>query len=145
MRRPVRKRYRELIVSLVIAMHNERDNVEAKLRNCFELDYPPDKLQVIVSLDAPTDGTDVLVRDYADKGVDVACSAVHRGKATAVNRGVAFAKGEVVLFADARQRFEENAIPELVANFADESVWAVSGELVLLDECGREASDSLGA
>jgi cellulose synthase/poly-beta-1,6-N-acetylglucosamine synthase-like glycosyltransferase len=92
-RRPVRKRYREPSVSLVIAMHNEKDNVEAKLRKCFELDYPPDKLQVIESLDAPTDGTDVLVRDYADKGVDVVCSAVHRGKATAVNRGVAIAKG----------------------------------------------------
>jgi len=43
------------------------------------------------------------------------------------------------------QRFEKNAIRELVANFADESVGAVPGELVLLDECGREASDSLGA
>jgi len=49
---PIRKRYQEPSVSLVIAMHNERDNVEAKLRNGFELDYPPDKLQVIVSLDA---------------------------------------------------------------------------------------------
>jgi cellulose synthase/poly-beta-1,6-N-acetylglucosamine synthase-like glycosyltransferase len=85
------------------------------------------------------------VRDYTDKGVDVVYSAVHRGKATAVNRGVAIAKGEILLFADARQRFEKNAIRELVANFADDSVGAVSGELVLLDECGREASESLGA
>jgi cellulose synthase/poly-beta-1,6-N-acetylglucosamine synthase-like glycosyltransferase len=99
-RRPVRKRYREPSVSLVIAVHNEKNNVEAKLRNCFELDYAPDKLQVIVSLDAPTDGTDVLVRDYTDKGVDVVYSAVHRGKATVVNRGVAIAKGDVLLFAD---------------------------------------------
>ena len=49
---PIRKRYQESSVSFVIAMQNERDNVEAKLRNGFELDYPPDKLQVIVSLDA---------------------------------------------------------------------------------------------
>jgi len=70
---------------------------------------------------------------------------VHRGKATAVNRGVAIAKGEILLFADARQRFARNANRELVANFADESVGAVSGELVLLDECAKEASDSVGA
>ncbi len=143
--RPVRKRYQEPSVSLVIAMRNERGNVQAKLRNCFELDYPPDKLQVIVSLDAPTDGTDALIRDYAGRGVDVIHSDLHIGKAEAVNRGVAIANGEIVLFADARQRFENNAVRELVANFTDNSVGAVSGELVLLDEHAREASDSVGA
>ena len=57
-RRTVHKEYQEPSVSLVMAMHNERKNVQAKIQNCFELDYPPDKLQLIVSLDAPTDGTD---------------------------------------------------------------------------------------
>jgi cellulose synthase/poly-beta-1,6-N-acetylglucosamine synthase-like glycosyltransferase len=70
---------------------------------------------------------------------------VHRGKAEALNSGVAMATGEVVLFADARQRFERRAIRELVANFADASVGAVSGELVLLDGQGKEASDAVGA
>jgi biofilm PGA synthesis N-glycosyltransferase PgaC len=143
--RPVRKGYQEPTVSLVIAMHNEKNNVRLKLRNCFELDYPREKLQVIVSLDAPTDGTDALVRQHARPGVDVVYSEVHTGKAMAVNRGVAIATGEVVLFADARQRFEKSVVRELVANFTDESVGAVSGELVLLDREGREASDSLGA
>jgi cellulose synthase/poly-beta-1,6-N-acetylglucosamine synthase-like glycosyltransferase len=143
--RPVRKRHQEPTVSLVIAMRNERSNVQQKLQNCFELDYPRDKLQVIVSLDAPTDGTDELVRAYAGQGVDIAYSDAHGGKAAAVNRGVEIANGEIVLFADARQRFEKNAVRELVANFTDESIGAVSGELVLLDEYGREASDSLGA
>ncbi len=58
---------------------------------------------------------------------------------------VAIAKGGALLFADARQRFARNAIRELVANFADESVGAVSGELVLFDECATEANDSVGA
>jgi cellulose synthase/poly-beta-1,6-N-acetylglucosamine synthase-like glycosyltransferase len=77
-RRPVRKRRQEPSVSLVIAMRNERTNVQAKMRNCFDLDYPAGKLQVIVSLDAPTDGTEALVRDYAGKGVEVVSSPVHR-------------------------------------------------------------------
>ena len=143
-RRPVHKRYQEPSVSLVIAMHNERKNVQAKMQNCLDLDYPPGKLQVIVSLDAPTDGTEALVRDYTDKGVEVVYSPVHRGKAEALNSGVATAKGEVVLFADARQQFERGAVRELTANFADASVGAVSGELVLLDEQGKESSTAVG-
>jgi cellulose synthase/poly-beta-1,6-N-acetylglucosamine synthase-like glycosyltransferase len=144
-RRPVRKQYHEPSVSLVIAMHNERNHVQPKLQNCFELDYPPDKLQVIVSLDAPTDDTEALVREYAGKRVEVVRSLVHRGKAETLNSGVAIATGEIVLFADSRQMFDKRAVRELVANFADASVGAASGELVLLDEQGKETSDATGA
>lgn len=142
--RPVRKAAIEPTVTLVIAMHNESRNVAQKMQNCFELNYPPEKLQIIVSLDAPTDGTDSLVREYAPLGVEVLSTTIRRGKASAVNRAVAFAKGEIIVFADARQRFHPEAIRELVANFADESVGAVSGQLVLLDSEGREASNTLG-
>jgi len=144
-RRPVHKRYQEPSVSLVIAMHNERLHVERRMRNVRELDYPADKLRVIVSLDGPTDGTDTLVRDYAAAGVEVVHSPVRQGKAAALNSAVARAQGELVLFADARQQFERNAVRELAANFADDSVGAVSGELILLDAQAREASDGVGA
>lgn len=143
-RRPVRKQYQEPSVSLVIAMRNEGKNVHAKMRNCFELDYPAGKLEVIVSLDAPTDDTEALVRDYTGRGVKVVHSLLHRGKAAALNSGVAIATGEVVMFADARQQFSKGAVRELVANFADASVGAVSGELVLLDDQGKEASHAVG-
>jgi poly-beta-1,6-N-acetyl-D-glucosamine synthase len=144
-RRPVHKHYQEPSVSLVIAMHNESMHVERKMRNVSELDYPADKLQVIVSLDGCTDGTDALVRDYAAAGVVVVHSPVRQGKAAALNSGVARAQGELVVFADARQQFERNAVRELAANFADDSVGAVSGELILLDGQAREASDGVGA
>jgi biofilm PGA synthesis N-glycosyltransferase PgaC len=142
--RPVRKAPIEPTVTLVIAMHNESQRVASKMQNCFELNYPVDKLQIIVSLDAPTDGTDSLVREYEPQGVDVLSTTIRRGKASAINRAVAFARGEIIVFADARQRFHPNAVRELVANFADESVGAVSGQLVLLDADGREASSTLG-
>lgn len=141
---PVRKAPIEPTVTLIVAMHNERQNVEPKLKNCLELNYPEEKLQIIFSLDAPTDGTDSLVREYASQRVEVLSSTVRRGKASAVNRAAAFARGEILVFADARQRFHKNAIRELVANFADDSVGAVSGQLVLLDDEGRESSDTLG-
>jgi cellulose synthase/poly-beta-1,6-N-acetylglucosamine synthase-like glycosyltransferase len=142
--RSVRKSAIEPTVSLVIAMHNESEHVAAKMGNCFELDYPRHKLQIIVILDAPTDGTDSLMSQYAGQGVEILKSAVRSGKASALNRGLARAIGEVVVFADARQLFEPRAIRELVANFADESVGAVSGELILMDSEGRVAGDAVG-
>src|SRR5258708_1040989 len=78
--RGIKKGPQEPTVSMVIVMHNERKHVHAKIQNCFELDYPPDKFQVIVSLDAPTDGTDSLVRDYAKRGVDVVYCGTRKGK-----------------------------------------------------------------
>jgi poly-beta-1,6-N-acetyl-D-glucosamine synthase len=141
---PVRKSPLEPTVSLVIAMHNESDHVIAKLQNCFALDYPPEKLQIIVTLDAPTDGTEVLVRQFSSQGVEVVSSSLRTGKSSALNRGMTRATGEIVVFADARQLFEPRAIRELVANFSDESVGAASGELILLDSDGREAGDAVG-
>ena len=144
-RRPVQKRPYEPTASLIIAMHNEAGNVVRKMRNCQELDYPPAKLQVIVSLDAATDSTPDLLRDCALPGLAIVSTSLRQGKAMAVNRGVAAATGEILVFGDAGQSLEPHAVRELVANFADESVGAVSGALVLLDACGREARDAAGA
>jgi len=141
--RPVRKSYWEPSVSLVIAMHNERQNVREKMQNCFDLDYPAEKLQIIVSLDAPSDGTDLLFHQYADR-VNVIHCPVRRGKAEALNSGMQVATGEIIVFGDAEQRLERSAIRELVANFADSSVGAVSGELFLMDLQSREATDGVG-
>jgi len=148
--RPIHKRHYSLgqgrsepTVSIVVVMGNESTNVLEKMRNCMELDYPAGKLQIIASLDAPTDGTDALARQC--QGVEVVCSQARIGKAGALNNGVERATGEILLFADSRQHFEKRALREIVANFADESVGAVSGELILLDERGREASDGAGA
>src|SRR6059036_3912957 len=129
--RPVRKRYHEPAVSIVIAVHNERDRIEMKLRNCLALDYPKRKLQIIVSLDGPTDGSEFLVWKYAPQGVELVHSRQHEGKPSALNRALRRATGEIVVFADVRQIFDRKAIRALVANFADETVGAVSGELLL--------------
>jgi biofilm PGA synthesis N-glycosyltransferase PgaC len=144
MRRKVDKHAWEPAVSLIIAMHNEEHNVRPKLRNCFEMDYPAGRLQIIISLDAPTDGTEALVRQYQDQGVEIISSPIRRGKAAALNSAMTIARGEIVLFADARQLFDSQAVRELVANFADPSVGAVSGELLLLDQDGRQSKNAVG-
>jgi poly-beta-1,6-N-acetyl-D-glucosamine synthase len=142
--RPVKKKYWEPTVTLVIAAHNERKHIEAKLRNCLALEYPKGKLQIIVSLDGPTDGSEYLVWKYASQGVELAYSPHHAGKAVALNRALPRAKGEIVVFADVRQTFSLDAVRQLVANFADDTVGAVSGELLLMDESQREASTEVG-
>ena len=142
--RPVKKKYWEPMVTLVIAAHNERTNIESKLKNCLTLDYPKRKLQIVVSLDGSTDGSEYIVWKYASQGVELVYSPVHAGKAAALNRALRRAKGEIVVFADARQTFSANAIRELSANFADHAVGAVSGELLLMDESHQEAVTEVG-
>ena len=143
-RRPVRKAYWEPAVSIVIAAHNERQRIETKLQNCLSLDYPKRKMQIIVSLDGPTDGSEFVVWKYVSKGVDLVHSKEHRGKAAALNAALKRATGEIVVFADARQTFDRSAIRELAANFADPDVGAVSGELLLMDESEQEAASGVG-
>ena len=142
--KPVRRADWEPAVSIVIAAYNERENIESKILNCLELDYPRDKLEIIVSLDGPTDGTDVLACKYVDHGIRVICCPSHRGKAAALNAGLAEVSGEVIVFADARQRIERRAIRELVADLNDPTVGAVTGRLVLLDDRGEPAADGVG-
>src|SRR5215831_17269362 len=131
--RQVRKASLEPNVTIVVAAYNERDRIAQKLENCLDLAYPREKLQIVVSLDGPTDGTEFVVWQYAKRGVQMVHSRSHRGKAAALNAGMRHADGDIVVFADSRQSFDRNAVRRLVENFADPDVGAVSGELVLLD------------
>lgn len=131
----------EPLLSLVLAVHNERSSIDAKLDNCLSLDYPGEKLQIVVALDGPTDGTDEVVRNRGER-LDVVSLSDHRGKAAALNAAVKKSHGEIVVFTDARQQLDRGALRELSACFSDPSVGAVSGELVLAEE--GESSDGVG-
>jgi cellulose synthase/poly-beta-1,6-N-acetylglucosamine synthase-like glycosyltransferase len=141
---PVGKSYWEPTVSIVIAARNERHNIEKKLVNCLSLDYSRRKLQIVVSLDGSTDGSEFVIWKYAKRGVELVHSRQHTGKAGALNRAMRRATGEIVVFADARQMFDRRAIRELVANFSDHRIGAVSGELLLMDESRHEAATEVG-
>ncbi|HEX6200554.1 MAG TPA: glycosyltransferase family 2 protein [Thermoanaerobaculia bacterium] len=147
-RRPVAKGDWEPAVSLVIAAYNERDTIAGKIENCLGLDYPADKLEIVVSLDGSTDGTGEVLERLLGEGpcatVRVVGSRRHEGKAAALNRAVEAARGEILVFCDARQRIEPGAVRELVADLRDPSVGAVTGELMLLDDDEHEAADGVG-
>jgi biofilm PGA synthesis N-glycosyltransferase PgaC len=130
--------------SVVIACHNEQDNIEARIKNIFDSDYPPELISIVIVSDGSTDFTAEIARRHTSDRVRLFAYEDQRGKATALNIGVEIATGEIIVFADARQSFEPGAIKELVANFADRGVGAVSGELLLDGAVGSSVGEGVG-
>jgi cellulose synthase/poly-beta-1,6-N-acetylglucosamine synthase-like glycosyltransferase len=142
--RPFRTGPGEPSVTLLIAAHNEAAGIQARLENVLALHYPKGLLEIILGLDGCTDATADRARAYETAGVRVREFAVRRGKPSVLNALVPEAKGKVVVFADARQRFDPLALRALVAPFADPEVGAVSGELILTDGEGKALERGLG-
>jgi cellulose synthase/poly-beta-1,6-N-acetylglucosamine synthase-like glycosyltransferase len=106
-------------------------------------DYPKRKLQILVVSDCSDDGTDDIVRTFADRGVELLRQAERGGKALGLNAAVRQARGDIVVFCDANARFEPGAVRSLVQNFADPDVGYVTGQLTI--ESGGEATSGGGA
>ena len=129
--RPVQRGTRELpTVSIVMPVHNEESQIAAKLENLLQLDYEPDKLEILVVSDGSTDATQAIAMQYADRGSRVLLVEVRerRGKGHALNMGIAAARNELVVFTDAGIELERGSLRAIVAPFADPSVGCVSGE-----------------
>jgi len=119
----------EPAVSLIIAAYNEEAVIGDKIENSLQLDYPRDKLEIIVFSDASTDRTDEIVKSYADQGIKLLRIEGRKGKTYCQNEAVKIARGEILVFSDANSVYEPDAIRKLVRHFADERVGCVSGEL----------------
>jgi len=137
-RRPVHKRPIEPAVTVILASRDDAATIDERVQNILDVDYPREKLQVIVSLDGPSNGAGELAEKYGPEGVEFIQSHTPRGKAAAINAAVARATGDILVFADARQTFDPAAVRQLASNFADFRVGAVSGDLIL--ENGRAAA-----
>jgi poly-beta-1,6-N-acetyl-D-glucosamine synthase len=131
-------------VTIVIAARNEADRLPARIQNCLTQSYPADRLDVVVVSDGSEDGTERIVAGLASARVTLVVLPKRQGKAAALNAGVAAARGEIIVFADARQRFAPSAVSELVAHFHDPRVGAVSGELALEADPRRSGADGVG-
>lgn len=102
-----------------------------RLENLLSLEYPADKVEVLVGSDGSTDGSAAMARGFRHPRLRFFAFPQRRGKAAVLNDLVGHARGEILVMADARQRFAANALSRLVRHFADPEVGAVSGELVL--------------
>jgi len=116
-------------VSLIIAAYNEEKVIEGKIINTLGLDYPKDKLEIIVFSDSSSDNTDEVVKKYEKTGVKLLRIEGRKGKTYCQNKAVEKAKGEIIVFSDANSMYQNDAIKKLMRNFKDEHVGCVSGEL----------------
>jgi len=137
--RPPHPEDAEPTVSLVIVAHNEATRIIGRLENLLSLDYPRDRLEILLASDGSTDGTAARARAYEQAGVRIIAFETRRGKPAVLNDLIPKVQGEIVVLSDARQRFEAGALRALVGPFADPHVGAVSGELMLTDNAAGTA------
>ena len=143
--RPVRRGRVEPAVSALLVARNEEAVIGGKIENLLALDYPPEKLDVVVVSDGSTDGTEAKLAEFAGHPrVRTLLKAFSQGKAAGLNDAMKLARGEVALFTDARQKIECGALRQLVENFADPAVGCASGELMLGDPESGEAGKGMG-
>jgi len=134
--RPVKGKEIYPRVSYLITAYNEESSIAEKLENTLELEYPADKLEVIVASDGSTDKTDTIVKQFEDRGVILNHVEGRVGKTETQNLTVAMATGDVIIFSDATTKYRQDAIRKIVRNYADPKVGAVSGRYEYVNPTG---------
>jgi cellulose synthase/poly-beta-1,6-N-acetylglucosamine synthase-like glycosyltransferase len=130
-------------VTVILAVYNGAAFLRKKLDSILSLDYPKELMQILVVSDGSTDETESIAAEYEERGVEL-LHAPHAGKAACLNLAFQKADGEILFFTDVRQLLDSRALSHLVANFADSSVGAVTGELQILSGHAGE-HQSMGA
>ncbi len=134
----------EPTVSLIIAAYNEESVIKEKLENSLKLDYPNEKLEIIVASDGSIDRTNEIVESFADKGIKL-YGYGRMGKTGIQNETVKKAKGEILVFSDANGMYNEDAIRKLIRNFEKNKIGCVCGQLIYEDEDTHAAGVTEGA
>jgi cellulose synthase/poly-beta-1,6-N-acetylglucosamine synthase-like glycosyltransferase len=114
-------------VSVTIPVYNEAATIAATLDRTLQLDYPAERRQILVVSDGSTDGTDAIVRGFADRGVELLRVPVRRGKTAAENAALPLLRGEIIVNTDASIQIPPHALRPLIAAFADPTVGVASG------------------
>jgi glycosyltransferase involved in cell wall biosynthesis len=126
-------------LSVIVAAYNEAACIAAKIRSTLRQRYPWDRLELIVVSDGSTDATDAIVAHYPDPRVRLIRQETRSGKSLALNRAVATAVGDVLVFTDANALFAPEALARLAAQFADRTVGLVSGQGLYTAGAGPDA------
>jgi glycosyltransferase involved in cell wall biosynthesis len=129
-------------ITIALPVHNEETTIQGALDALLTADYPPDRRQILVISDASTDGTDDLVRRYADSGVELVRLSTRGGKTVAENAACEHIRGDIVISTDASVRVHEHALRALVAGFSDPAVGVASGSDVSVSGDGGNTGES---
>jgi cellulose synthase/poly-beta-1,6-N-acetylglucosamine synthase-like glycosyltransferase len=114
-------------LSVLIAAYNEEGGIRKKIEQTLDLDYPPDKLEILVLSDGSTDRTDEIIQSFNEPRVRLLHVGGRKGKTNAQNEGIRHARGEVLVFSDATTIYHSQALRYLACNYLDTGVGAVSG------------------
>ncbi len=131
----------DLSVSLLISAYNEAPVIATKLENSLELDFPPERLEIMVISDCSDDGTDELVRSYDSKGIRLIRQNQRLGKSAALNFAVPQTGGDVLVFSDANALYQPEALGQLVRHFSNPKVGYVVGNARYYEK-GMESSSA---
>ena len=137
-RRKVHKSDIKPHVTMLIAAYNEEKGIALKIEDSLKLNYPQDKLRIVVVSDGSTDGTDEIVKSYAAQGVELFRVEGRVGKTEARNVAMAAIEGEIIIFSDATTTYKEDLIEKMVRNFADPKVGMVTGHLIYRDSTNTQ-------
>ncbi len=130
-------------LSLLIAAYNEEAEIGKRIENALELDYPADKLEIVVASDGSSDRTNEIVGRFARYGVKLLAFPQRRGKASVLNDAISAVSGDIVMLSDANTYTHATAAARLAAWFKDPDIGVVCGRLVLTDPRTGKNVDSL--
>jgi len=117
-------------VSVLIAAYNEEKVISDKIINTLNLDYPTEKLQIVVGSDGSQDNTNDIVASFAKKYPQIILLDFkdRAGKANIINKSIIYCEGEIIVLSDANAMYNKLAIKNIVKNFSDSNVGCVAGE-----------------
>jgi len=130
-------------ITLLITAYNEEAVIKKKIENSLRLDYPRDRLQIIVAADGSSDRTPEIVGKFHERGVELTHTSLRDGKLAAINRAIAQARGDIVIFSDANNMYDPDAVRTLIAPFSDPTVGATTGAKLIIQD-GSELSGAEG-
>jgi cellulose synthase/poly-beta-1,6-N-acetylglucosamine synthase-like glycosyltransferase len=131
------------LITLAFSAFDEESCIRQKIENCLALDYPPERLEILVGCDGCTDRTAEIARQVGGARVRVHELSPRSGKATVLTRLVPSAQGDVVVLTDANVMLDPGALRALARRFHDPAVGAVVGRLRLVDAAGRDEEEGL--
>jgi cellulose synthase/poly-beta-1,6-N-acetylglucosamine synthase-like glycosyltransferase len=125
-------------LTITVPVYNEEQSIRAKIEQLLALDYPPERRKILVISDASSDGTDAIVREYENRGVELLRLPVRSGKTAAENAAAARLAGTLVVNTDATTKLLPGSLKALVRAFEDPTVGAASGRDVSVGDESRE-------
>lgn len=131
------------VLTLIVTVHNEEARIGDKLENTLCIDYPRERLEIIVASDCSTDATDRIVAGYADRGVRLVRADERKGKEYAQLCAIRAARGDVLVFSDVATLIPADAVRILAGRFSDSRIGALSSEDRFVSADGRVAGEGL--